>query len=678
MHLRLCPALLLSLAVLGACDDGEDRQAELAEFREEIGKQGLARVVIARMYQRDRWVVEAVDKNAPNSEKIQYVCDAIKKLRPTYVSGLVRLDADGEVSDEMIAVFKGVKGCIRDWNENHGGGKVRFDVVLNAKQYTSEAEKDGAIGSRGEGLDRLKKRLGEGKDATAADKKFKELSADGVFFDFFSVPWILNDDGDYHPDALADGIDFLHEKGYFVGGNTLGGHVPPGADYISLTDRGDRENIRDTYDMLAGKPKVPVLLHIRNDPHCVVSEGREYVEGTPQHRLRRLRRHFRWEREFGFTYMYPVLFPLYAPNDNLDGCDKKHDVEVDPGSEHEGFAFDASTEPELLKRMIKHLGDPSEDGKVTQKVISDEDAVPSPYDLEDEGPVHIHRADEVALGYPLYAASVNAIVEGPGFAPAGGERYFSLARSQGPGTLALHRCDLGAGRHLLTTDAGCEGAGVDAGSPGFIGATPIEGTVPLHRLSRAPNDHLYTTSALERDAALTAGWTYEGVAGHVWDERGLAVGEPPPAPPPVPPDPAAPCASSTIPVYRGWHAKRGQHLFATNRAELAVPGMTDEGVAFQLKPSPAPAGWLPFFRCLLTNSWHLLTTHPECEDVAGAIKEGALGNLATSAQPGTAQLYRYFHPAADGKNDHLFVIGDACVEKPGYKCEGAVGWVCPP
>jgi hypothetical protein len=664
---------LLLLPTSPACDDGP---SELDEFRKEIGQVGLSRVVIARMYQRGKWVIGAVPDDAPHAAKIAYVCDAIAPLEPTYVSGLVRLDGDndeGKKMDEMVAVFKGVKDCIRDRLEKKHGNKarkVRYDVVLNAQHYTGESEKNGKVMSKGEGYAKLEARL----------ETANLLEPDGYFFDFFSVPWAPWIEEVHHPEALEKGIALIHKQDRFVGGNVLGRIIPSGSDFVAITDRGGYDDVKIHADKLASeKPDMPVLLHIRNDPHCDGSEGRLYVERTTKWRKQVLRRHIDWEREFGFTYMYPVFFPLHKPNANKEDCDRKGFHE--PPADDDGDAFDATTDSDLIERMKHYLGAPADGkgGAMERPAVSDEDAVPTVFDAGDDGLIPIHRATHPVEQRQVLAPSLHAIDEDTSI-DLELETYFSLARTPAPGTVPLHRCDAGAGHSFVTTDPACEGSGSDLGVVGFIADTPLAGTVPLHRLVRGDGtDHLYTTSAPERDAAVAGGYTYEKIAGHVWDELGYAVAEVPPADPMAPPPaPALPCDPPLQPVYKGYHPKRGQHLFAIDHDELLVPMMIDEGIAFHLKPAPAPdPRWVAFFRCVMPQTWHLLTVDPACEGLQDSFNEGALGNLATTALPGTVALYRYFHPGPDGKHDHFYVTGTACEAIAGYTCDGSVGYVCP-
>lgn len=94
--------------------------------------------------------------------------------------------------------------------------------------------------------------------------------------------------------------------------------------------------------------------------------------------------------------------------------------------------------------------------------------------------------------------------------------YFYLLAGAVDGTQPFFRCLAGDGHHFYTTDTGCDAAGAYEGQMGFVAREPRCGSVPLHRLRHANGDHFYTTSDGERDYAVTLGYAYVGVIGHVW------------------------------------------------------------------------------------------------------------------------------------------------------------------
>src|SRR5688500_13114582 len=158
-----CSALAILIAGAG-CGLGEygdgDGDEQLA-----YGADLYRRVVLARVYQKADWTLPQA--GASVAERVAYVCAPLRKLNPTYLSGLVRLDDDAPLTDEQVAVFTGIRDCVRA-----GDRKVKLDVVLNAEHYTDNTRHASGL----EALDALKRR---------ADEIKARLGADIIFFDFF-------------------------------------------------------------------------------------------------------------------------------------------------------------------------------------------------------------------------------------------------------------------------------------------------------------------------------------------------------------------------------------------------------------------------------------------------------------------------------------------------------------
>jgi hypothetical protein len=295
--------LLLSSCVVG--DDASDDLTIAAK-----GGNTFSRIVVGRLYQTDSWMLPAADTYRAgeianvNDRRIAYVCDAIVKLSPTYVSGLVRLSWDTPISDDMRTIFQGVKSCVRKRITNH---PVKFDVVLNALHYaeprSSAMDPKNGIGSPDEGRDRLRSMINK-----VADK----LQPDIVFFDFYTVPF--NDDKvDYFTAPMKEGIDQIHRNKMLVGGNVWGNSVPDGTDFAALPLTGGFPGTRSQIDALADE--LPTFVHIRNDPHICDSEGLEWFEWTRERRADTIENHASKQKELGIGYGYPLFFPLSATGD---------------------------------------------------------------------------------------------------------------------------------------------------------------------------------------------------------------------------------------------------------------------------------------------------------------------------------------------------------------------------
>jgi len=129
----------------------------------------------------------------------------------------------------------------------------------------------------------------------------------------------------------------------------------------------------------------------------------------------------------------------------------------------------------------------------------------------------VHRSYSNSTGEHFYSIDINE-AQCCGFTLEFAN-FFYVYGVQLPGLAPLYRCALFAGKHLLTQDAGCEGAGSLEGPLGYVGSAPAPcgGNLPLYRLVLpGPNDHFYTTSLSEHDTAIGLGYLDEGITGYVW------------------------------------------------------------------------------------------------------------------------------------------------------------------
>lgn len=531
-RLLLGAALALSVPP-AACADGddvEDAEEIGAESSHEIGDGMLRRVVIARMYQRGVWTIPDADHHRPAkyghndassfdpAQRAEYVCEALAYLRPTYVSGLVRFDdgidepppLDQPVdSDQQVAdVFRRVKQCVRD----RVGHPVKFDVVLNALQYT---DPEFGVHTGPQGADKARARLRHLDDL---------LHPDVWFFDFFAKPWA--DDGkEHHKQGMEAAIQWIHNHGALVGGNGWGPKVPPGADFMSITDKDGMQKVESLTEAIL-KKDVPVLMHVRNDPHIHESEGVYFTKRPRSYRRMVVDKEMAGE-SMGYRYMVPLFFPL------------KEDSPERPGPKESYNAVEDGT-------MLKHLcvlldgGDASRceappvpagfsskastgDGGAPQGEGGD-DAAPPPEEDEDAPyfeRVGVHRALNGQAQQHLFSASLEELESSPALTVEMMNAFFLQNPAAGDGSVPFYRCYLGSGWHLHTTSPTCEDApgAINEGAAGHVATSQVEGTVPLYRLFRgAKLDHFYTTSAGERDYAVALGYADEGIAGYVYPE----------------------------------------------------------------------------------------------------------------------------------------------------------------
>jgi hypothetical protein len=320
--------LLLLLCLVG-CIVGDEEEAPDDITTIEAGSDLMKRVVIGRLYQKADFTLTNVGASA--GERITYACNVLKQLRPTYVSGLVRIDDDNPIPAEVVTVFNGIRACLPG---------AKFDVVLNAEHYTDPKRHPNGQVAR----DALKRRADEVKNV---------MHADIVFFDFFNSPYNAGHENWYR-DALTDGVRYIRKTlGMRVGGNVWGLDLPPGSDFVALDnfDRGAVDGYaynKKQIDKFRGR--VPILLHIENNPQKRDSKGLDWINNGTEYRKNIIARMSGDQAKEHFSYMFPVFFPLQCCTAAGCGPDKCDD---NPSAR---LAYDASRDGNMLQKMAEGLG----------------------------------------------------------------------------------------------------------------------------------------------------------------------------------------------------------------------------------------------------------------------------------------------------------------------------------
>lgn len=306
-------ALLVGCAVDEANLGTERRALDAGE--------AFRRVVAARIYQHDAWMLPAADGYRaaelpdPVDQHIAYVCDKLAELRPTYVSGLLRFDAlePVDAGSDQVRVYRGVRACL----ETAVDHQVRFDVVLNAIHYTKPQAMEGKpkYSTKRQAARALKDRLREIDEI---------LQPDMIFFDFYSVPF---NHSNWFPDALEEGIRWIHDDAQhirYVGGNVWGMNVPDKSDFAVL-DNFDRKHASgmDFVKEQAARlgTSYPVLMHIENNPNKRDGKGTRWTSNGRSYRLDALKEHATSQNQSDYWYMYPVFFPLCIDTDGDHTCE---------------------------------------------------------------------------------------------------------------------------------------------------------------------------------------------------------------------------------------------------------------------------------------------------------------------------------------------------------------------
>jgi hypothetical protein len=228
------------------------------------------RTVHARIFDEGTWTAGA--------ETPEAIAREIASLRPTLVSGLLRLTGDDPAEPEVKA-WDTVRRIIRERHPD-----CRFDVVLDARQFPT----DKAIVA----------------SMTAINTR---LHPDQWFFEFFNAA------GRAHPAAVAAAIHYAHAHNQPIGGDVSGSVVPDGTDYAAVSDANGFEKMAGEARKLRRKYRIPVLAHLHGDAEKPDRDGNEdWVQAkSPEQREQYLAELAEGQPENGYRLMWPVLFPEF-------------------------------------------------------------------------------------------------------------------------------------------------------------------------------------------------------------------------------------------------------------------------------------------------------------------------------------------------------------------------------
>lgn len=232
----------------------------------------MTRIAYARTYQNGKFTVP--------KESAASIGEALARLEPTWVAGLLRLRIKDTISEDEASDYAEIRKAVRAKSPN-----AQFGVELNALDYTTPEEVEDKM-----------------RDVRSA------VDNDGWYFDFFTPAY------EKRPEVVRAAISEAHDNGEWIGGNTFGWEkdpenpvVPPGSDFLGVSD----ENFR--LDLAAVRKlakHVPVVFHLRNNPGKPRSEGCVFKNRfTTAERERYVRRRAREQKRADFHFAYPVLFP---------------------------------------------------------------------------------------------------------------------------------------------------------------------------------------------------------------------------------------------------------------------------------------------------------------------------------------------------------------------------------
>lgn len=289
-------------------------QAMCSEVVPELPKV-FRRIAMGRLYQHDKFTLNG---GVRTQEKIDSIIASLKSLNPTFVTGLLRFDADELPTPQQIADYNYIRKTLKKSNPD-----IKFDLVLNSLHYVNAKDVQTRMGD----LNTLFDVNGAG-------------APDIWFFDFFQTAYAgAHNSGDCaptldnkcpRPEAVLGAIAFAHANRQFVGGNTFGSKIPPGADFASVPDDNNLKLHLEAIQVLRDSG-VEVIVHINNNPQTPADPSPQFTApidypsyitdrahppvscqfmfGTFGERKDYLSKNAAGQVDGDYHYMFPVYFP---------------------------------------------------------------------------------------------------------------------------------------------------------------------------------------------------------------------------------------------------------------------------------------------------------------------------------------------------------------------------------
>jgi hypothetical protein len=236
------------------------------------------RVIQARLYQSGTWTLDQAQTPVT-------VARTLSSLRPSFVTGLVRLSDHGELSNAEADCFNTVRSAVTAADKS-----ARVDVVINA-----------GVEQSGEHFVRRMREV------------TSRIHPDAWTF------YVAPDNVSVNPEIFAEGIAFAHEAGQFVGYDGPLSLIPEGADFI-VVRAWDLKVNRKQIDFLRSKQRVPLIVELPTTFGTqVTKEVLDYVtEMNSAERGKVLESLAVNQNSWGYRLAYPIFYPLYPASHAAD------------------------------------------------------------------------------------------------------------------------------------------------------------------------------------------------------------------------------------------------------------------------------------------------------------------------------------------------------------------------
>lgn len=229
------------------------------------------RVLQARLYHSGSWTL------ADSSQTPVTAGRTLASLRPSFLTGLLRVSDHGEVGNAEVDAFNTVRTAVLASSKG-----CRFDIVLHAGTEHS-----------GETIVRHMKEI------------FTRLHPDAWTF------YVAPDSTSVNPEVFEEGIAYAHSQGLMAGYDGPLSLIPEGVDYI-VVRAWDLKVNRSQIERLREKQRVPVIVELPssfgNKPHP--DYGTFVEKMTSQERGELLANLAENQNAWGYRFAYPVFYPV--------------------------------------------------------------------------------------------------------------------------------------------------------------------------------------------------------------------------------------------------------------------------------------------------------------------------------------------------------------------------------
>ena len=236
------------------------------------------RVIQSRIYHLGSWTLDDASQTPVT------VGRTLSSLRPTFVTGLVRVTEHGIPGNAESEAYTTVRSAVRTSLKG-----CLFDVVIDAGNETS-----GSLFIR----------------------RIKEID-NRIHPDAWTL-YVPPDDTSINPEALAEAIAYAHSQGDMVGYDGPLSIIPEGVDYIVVRAWNFEAN-REQLERLASR-RVPLIVELPttfgNKEHPDCSRYIRDMDGSERAAL--LTRLAMNQSSGGYRLAYPLFYPVESPHRSFD------------------------------------------------------------------------------------------------------------------------------------------------------------------------------------------------------------------------------------------------------------------------------------------------------------------------------------------------------------------------